>query len=89
MCHKCSVYFVYFLKSKLHIKQSEVSQKEKDKYYILRHIYGIYKDDTDEPVCRAAMERQTENRLVGTLGEGEGGISGESSMETCTSPYVK
>ena len=23
------------------IVQSEVSQKEKDKYYILRHIYGI------------------------------------------------
>ena len=89
MCHKCSVYFIYFLKSKLHIKQSEVSQKEKDKYYILRHIYGIYKDGTDEPICRAAMERQTENRLVGTLGEGEGGISWESSMETCTSPYVK
>ena len=26
------------------IIQSEVSQKEKDKYYILMHIYGIQKD---------------------------------------------
>ena len=41
------------------IVQSEVSQKEKDKYHILTHIYGIYKDGTDEFICRAAMEKQT------------------------------
>ena len=23
------------------------------------HIYGIWKDGTDEPICRAAMEMQT------------------------------
>ena len=34
--------------------QSEVSQKEKDKYCILMHVYGIYKDGTDESICRAA-----------------------------------
>ena len=39
--------------------QSEVRQKEKDKYHILMHIYGIKKDGTDERVCRAAMETQT------------------------------
>ena len=39
--------------------QSEVSQKEKNKYHMLMHIYGIKKDGTDEPVCRAAMETQT------------------------------
>ena len=31
------------------IIQSKVSQKEKNKYHILMHIYGIYKDGTDEP----------------------------------------
>jgi len=31
------------------IIQSEVSRKEKNKYCILMHIYGIYKDGTDEP----------------------------------------
>ena len=31
-------------------------QKEKNKYHILIHTYGIYKDGTDEPFCRAAME---------------------------------
>ena len=37
----------------------EVSQKEKHKYHILMHIYGIKEDGTDERVCRAAMETQT------------------------------
>ena len=30
------------------ITQSEVSQKEKNKYCILMHIYGVKKNDTDE-----------------------------------------
>ena len=41
------------------IIQREVSQKDKNKYHILMHIYGIYKDGTDKPICRAAMETQT------------------------------
>ena len=40
-------------------KQSEGSQKEKNKYHILMNIYGIYKDGTDEPACRGALETQT------------------------------
>ena len=38
--------------------QSEVSQKEKDKYFILKHICGIQKDGTNnpDPTCRAAKE---------------------------------
>ena len=35
--------------------QSEISQKDRDKYCILIHAYGIEKDDTDEPICRAAI----------------------------------
>ena len=35
---------------------SEVSQKEKDKYCFLTHIYGTYKKDTEEFIYRAAME---------------------------------
>ena len=31
----------------------------------------------------------TEKRLVDTVREGEGGTNRESSMETCTLPYVK
>ena len=41
------------------IIQRELSQREKDKYCILTHEYGIWKDGTDEPICRAQMEIQT------------------------------
>ena len=40
------------------IKQSEVSQKEKHQYSILMHIYGIYKDGNDDPICETAKEKQ-------------------------------
>ena len=36
--------------------QSEVSQKEKNKYHILMHICGIQKNGTDEPICTAGIE---------------------------------
>ena len=41
------------------IIQSEVSQKEKNKFCILTHIYGIQKNGTEEFICKAAMEKQT------------------------------
>ena len=39
------------------IIQSEVSQKEKDKYRFLMHIYG---NGTEEFIYRVTMEKQTE-----------------------------
>ena len=39
------------------IIQTEVSLKEKNKYHILTHMYGI-QDSIDEPICRAAMDMQ-------------------------------
>ena len=55
------------------IIQSEVSQKEKHQYSILTHIYGIYKDGNDDPICQDS-ERDTDvkNRLLDSVGEGEG-----------------
>ena len=38
------------------VVQSEVNQKEKNKYHILTHICGIYKNGTDEPTGREARE---------------------------------
>ena len=40
------------------IIQSEVSQKEKHQYSILTHMYGIYKDGNDDPICETAEETQ-------------------------------
>ena len=42
-----------------HIIQSEVSQKEKEKHHILMHIYGIYKNGSEEFIYGAAVEKQT------------------------------
>ena len=41
------------------IIQIEASQKEKDKYCILTHIYRIEKNGTEEFIYRATMENQT------------------------------
>ena len=55
--------------------QSEVSQKEKNKYRILMHTYGIQKNGTDEPICKAEIETQMWRTnvwtpRVGKLGRG-------------------
>ena len=40
--------------------QSEVSQKEKNKYHMLTHIYGIYdKNGNEEPRGRTGIMTQT------------------------------
>ena len=40
------------------IIQSKVSQKEKHQHCMQMHIYGIYKDDNDNPICKAAKETE-------------------------------
>ena len=35
---------------------TEQSKTKIEKYSILTHIYGILKNGTDEPVCRAGIE---------------------------------
>ena len=42
------------------IIQSEVSQKEKGRYHTVIHVYGTLKDGTDDPICKAAKETQTQ-----------------------------
>ena len=38
------------------IQSAVLSQKEKNKYSMLMHIYGIQKKGIDEPICREGME---------------------------------
>ena len=52
---------------------SEISQKEKDKYRILTHIYRIQKNGTEEFIYRATVEKQTKRIDLWTWGEGRGG----------------
>ena len=46
--------------------QSEVSQKEKNKYRILTHLCETQKNGTDEPVFRAEIETQMQKTNVWT-----------------------
>ena len=75
--------------------QSEVSQIEKNKYILTKQIYIN--------ACIWNLEKwywwtylrgrnggtDVENGLVYTMGEGEGGIKWESSINTYTLPCVK
>ena len=34
------------------------------------HIYGIYKDGNDDPICETAKDTDVKNRLLDSVGEG-------------------
>ena len=53
------------------IIQSEVSQKEKHQYSILRHIYMDFKDGNDNPACETAKETQMYRAVFWPLWERE------------------
>ena len=71
------------------IIQSEVSQKEKHQYSVLMHIYGIQKDEWWLYMWDSKRDTDTKNRLLDSVGEGEGGMIWENSIETCLLPCVK
>ena len=71
------------------IIQSEVSQKEKQQYSILTHIYEIQKDGNNYPIGKTAKETQIYRTVIWTLEEGEGGMIWENGIETCIISYMK
>ena len=54
------------------IIQSEVSQKDNDQYSILTHIYRIWKDGKDNPICKTEKETQMYGTDLDSMGEGKG-----------------
>ena len=65
--------------------QSEVSQKEKNKERILMHICRIQKNGTDETVCKAEIDTQTQRTNVWTpSGERGGGMDWEIGIDIYT-----
>ena len=57
------------------IIHSELSQKEKHQYSILIHIYRIQKDDNNDPYIQdSKRDTDVKNRLLNSVGEGEGGM---------------
>ena len=45
--------------------QSEVSQKEKDEYHILMHIYGIQKNVTEKFICGQQWRNRDRKQICG------------------------
>ena len=37
-------------------------------------IYGIQKDDNNDPVCKTARDTNVKNKLLDSVGEGKGGM---------------
>ena len=37
------------------------------------HIYGIQKDHNNNPICKTARDTDIKKRLLGSVGDGEGG----------------
>ena len=68
--------------------QSEVSQKEKNKYHILMHICGIQKNGTDEPVFKAEIETQMQRTNVWTPRGESGGVWGGMNWEIGIDMYT-
>ena len=52
--------------------QSEVNQKEKNKYHILMHIRGIQKNCIDDLICKAEVETSCRGQISGYQGEKAG-----------------
>ena len=69
------------------IIQSEVSQK--DKYHISTYIYGLQKDGTNNTMQGSKGDTGIKNRLLDSVGEGEGGTICKNNTETYTLSYVK
>ena len=73
--------------------QSEVSQKEKNKYRILTHVCGIQKNGTDELACKAEIETQMQRTNVwtprGKNGVGGGGMNWEIGIDIYTLICIK
>ena len=65
------------------IKQSEVSQKARNKYHMLMHIHGIWENNKLLTYLQGMnTDADKEKRLVDKEGEGEDGMNWESSIET-------
>ena len=56
------------------IIQSKVSQKEKHQYSIFMHIHGIRKMVTMTLYVDSKRDTDIQNRLLDSVGEGEGGM---------------
>ena len=67
------------------IIERAVNQKEKDKYHILMHIYGIQKNGTGNLLTEQQWRNRHREQTSGHVERGgDGEMYGRSNMETYT-----
>ena len=65
------------------------SERERQILYINTYTWNLEKTLPDILMQSSKGDTDAKKRLLGSLGEGEGGMIWENSTETCTLPYVK
>ena len=71
------------------IQSAVKSERERQKSYISAYIWNLERWYQWSYVQGSKGDTDIKNRLSDTVGEGEGGMIWENSMETYTLPYVK
>ena len=71
------------------IIQSEASQKEKTIQYINAYIWNLERWLWEPYMWDSKIDTDVNNRLLVSVGEGEGGMIWENSIETCILSHVK
>ena len=71
------------------VTQSEVSQKEKNKYHILTHIYGIQKMVLMNIFAGQEWRHRCREQIYGCSGGRRGWVKSRSSIDIHTLPFVK
>ena len=72
------------------MKESEVSQKQKDKYHMISLMCGILKNDTNEFTYKTEIDSQIQKANSWLAkGKGWGGINQEFGIKIYTLLYIK
>ena len=64
------------------------SERKTPIQYTNAYIWNLERCN-DNPICKTEKETQMHRTVFWTLGEGEGGVIWETSIETCILSYVK
>ena len=71
------------------VMQSEVSQKEKNKYHVVSLICGIQKNGTDQLICKAEIDVPMQKTNVWISRRREGGMNWKIGIDVSTQLCVK
>ena len=72
-----------------HYTEWSKSEKERQRLYIITYTWNLERWYQRSYMQGSKGDRDVKNSLLDSVGEGEGGMIWENSIETRTLPYVK